>query len=207
MKLDFQQIKESVYRHRLPVAGVGVVCLLGFGACGALLAGRISGLGSSFPGAGAFDLFSKAFPIFGLGIASRAPGSVGGEEKPATLPWSLDAKGTGQAPDKPVEAGPIPGQTPASVGGGEGGEGLAPVQDPDVPEDQLAKENGGRRAPGGQRVRRRAASRAALNSAPGFHSGQASDYAARQPTARSKAASSTAPLRSQSGSTSSEGLW
>src|SRR6185369_2522701 len=51
------------------------------------------------------------------------------------------------------------------------------------------------------------ASRLALNSDPAFHSGYLSPCATRYPIIVSNCASSTAPVRSQSGFTSSETLW
>src|SRR5437763_1252713 len=51
------------------------------------------------------------------------------------------------------------------------------------------------------------ASRLALNSVPGFHSGYLSPCATVWPTMKRSCASSTAPDKSQSGLTSSEGLW
>ena len=50
-------------------------------------------------------------------------------------------------------------------------------------------------------------SRRALNSVPGFHSGYLSPSATLSPTWKSSLTSSTAPAISQSGFTSSEGLW
>src|SRR5262245_47415357 len=51
------------------------------------------------------------------------------------------------------------------------------------------------------------ASRVALNSLPGFHSGNFAAFATLKPTRNSSCASSAAPMRSQSGFTSSEGAW